>query len=89
MHCLAHPDGEIATARACKNKNVILGLSSFSTTSLEDVAHECGSHPRVLQLYLMEDREHSRKMVQRAKKAGYKAVFLTVRQSRPIFDPRS
>ena len=89
MHCLAHPDGEIATTRACKNKNVILGLSSFSTTSLEDVARECGSHPRVLQLYLMEDREHSRKMVQRAKRAGYKAVFLTVRQSRSVLNLRN
>ncbi|KAL9089928.1 MAG: hypothetical protein Q9159_002285 [Coniocarpon cinnabarinum] len=78
MHCLAHPDGELATARACKNKNVIMGLSSFSTTSLEDVAQELGSHPHVLQLYLMEEREHSRNMIQRAKKAGYKAVFLTV-----------
>lgn len=79
MHCLAHPDGELATARACKKKNVVMGLSSFSTTSLEDVAETLGDHPHVLQLYLMEDRQHSTRMIQRAKKAGYKAVFLTVR----------
>jgi (S)-2-hydroxy-acid oxidase len=78
MQCLAHPDGELATARACKKRGIIMGLSSFATTSLEDVAKENGSNPRVLQLYLFEEREHTVKMLKRAKKAGYKAVFLTV-----------
>jgi len=78
MQCLAHDDGEAATARACKKMGVVMGLSSFSTTSLEDVQSALGGHPGVLQLYLFEEREKSRKLIQRAKKAGYKAVFLTV-----------
>ncbi|KAI4271183.1 MAG: hypothetical protein LQ337_006197 [Flavoplaca oasis] len=78
MQCLAHPDGEAATARACRDAGVVMGLSSFATTTLEDVAAASGSNPRVLQLYLFEEREHSRKLIQRAKAAGYKAVFLTV-----------
>ena len=78
MQCLAHPDGEIATARACKKAGMAMGLSSFATQTLEDVAGACGESPRVLQLYLFEEREHSRKLIQRAKRAGYKAVFLTV-----------
>ena len=78
MQCLAHPDGEIATAKACKEAGVAMGLSSFATTTLEDVASGMDGHPLVLQLYLFEEREHSRKLIQRAKKAGYKAVFLTV-----------
>ena len=78
MQCLAHPDGEIATARACEKAGVPMGLSSFSTSTLEDVASTQGNNTRVLQLYLFEEREHSRKLVARAKKAGYKAVFLTV-----------
>ena len=78
MQCLAHPDGEAATARACRKAGVVMGLSSFSTTSLEDVAKENGHNPHILQLYLFEDREHSRKLIKRAKAAGYKAVFLTV-----------
>lgn len=78
MQCLAHEDGELATARACADKNVVMGLSSFATNSLEDVAENSGSNARVLQLYLFEEREHSRKLIQRAKKAGFKAVFLTV-----------
>ncbi|TKA32561.1 hypothetical protein B0A50_01669 [Salinomyces thailandicus] len=78
MQCLAHHEGEMGTARACKKAKVAMGLSSFATTSLEDVAEASEDNPHVLQLYLFEDREHSRKLIQRAKKAGYKAVFLTV-----------
>lgn len=78
MQRLAHPDGELATARACQSKEVIMGVSSFSTTSLEAVREECGEAPTVLQLYLFEEREHSRALIQRAKAAGYKAVVLTV-----------
>jgi (S)-2-hydroxy-acid oxidase len=78
MQCLAHDDGELATARACKKMDIVMGLSSFSTTSLEDVKGALGDHPGALQLYLFEEREKSRKLIQRAKKAGYKAVFLTV-----------
>ncbi len=78
MQCLAHPDGEIATARACKIARVPMGLSSFSTSTLEEVASAQGNNTRVLQLYLFEEREHSRKLIARAKAAGYKAVFLTV-----------
>ncbi|KAE9982610.1 hypothetical protein BLS_003716 [Venturia inaequalis] len=78
MQCLAHPDGEMATARACKKSNVVMGLSSFATTTLEQVAKENGANPHVLQLYLFEERHHTIKMLKRAKAAGYKAVFLTV-----------
>ena len=78
MQCLAHPDGELATARACKEAHIAMGLSSFATQTLEDVATSIGEHPHILQLYLFEEREHSRKLIRRAKKAGYKAVFLTV-----------
>lgn len=79
MQRLAHTDGESATARACAKRQIVMGLSSFSTTTLEDVAQAADSQvPLVLQLYLFEEREHSKKLLARAKKAGYKAVFLTV-----------
>lgn len=79
MQCLAHSEGELATARACRGKGVAMGLSSFSTRTLEDVSKEVGGEvPLVLQLYLFEEREESRRLIERAKKAGYKAVFLTV-----------
>jgi (S)-2-hydroxy-acid oxidase len=78
MQRLAHSDGELATARACKKMGIAMGLSSFATTTLEDVAEASGDNPHVLQLYLFEERDHSVKLLKRAKAAGYKAVFLTV-----------
>ena len=78
MQGLAHPDGEMATSRACAKYDVPMGLSSFATTTLEDVASAADSNPLVLQLYLFEERSHSAKLIARAKNAGYKAVFLTV-----------
>jgi (S)-2-hydroxy-acid oxidase len=78
MHCLAHPDGEIATARACKAQDTVMGLSSFATQTLEDVKDAIGNTPMALQLYLFEERDHSIKLIKRAKAAGYKAVLLTV-----------
>ena len=61
MQCLAHPDGEVATARACRKAGMVMCLSSFATCTLEEVAKACEQNPRVLQLYLFEEREHSRK----------------------------
>lgn len=78
MQGLAHPDGELATARACREAGIVMGLSSFATTSLEDVKEASGDNNNVLQLYLFESKAHSIKLIERAKKAGYKAVLLTV-----------
>jgi (S)-2-hydroxy-acid oxidase len=78
MQRLAHSDGEIATARACRAKGIAMGCSSFSTSTIEDVAEACGPIPYALQLYLFEERAHSKKLIERAKKAGFKAVLLTV-----------
>ncbi|KAJ9656460.1 hypothetical protein H2198_004919 [Neophaeococcomyces mojaviensis] len=78
MQRLAHSDGEIATARACAKAGIIMGLSSFSTSTLEDVKQASGENANALQLYLFEEKNHSIKLINRAKKAGYKAVLLTV-----------
>lgn len=76
MQCMAHPDGEMAVARALKTLGLGLTLSTFSTVSMEDIAQV--GPPRVFQLYLYKDRSISLRLVQRAKKAGYTAIVLTV-----------
>lgn len=78
MQRLAHSEGEVATARACRKENIIMGLSSFSTSSLEEVSEASGENANVLQLYLFEVKDESVRLIERAKKAGYKAVLLTV-----------
>ncbi|KAF8466438.1 FMN-dependent dehydrogenase [Kalaharituber pfeilii] len=79
MQKLAHPDGELATARAAAKRDVPMALSSFSTTPLEKVVEAAGDKiDHVLQLYVMQNRKTSELLVKRAEKAGYKAIFLTV-----------
>lgn len=74
---LAHPDGELAVARAAGRAGVTQVLSTLATTRLEDVAAEAATPPW-FQLYVFRDREVTRGLVQRAEAAGYEALVLTV-----------
>ncbi len=53
-------------------------LSSWSTTSIEEVAEASGRGLRWFQLYVYKDRELTRSLVRRAEREGFKAVVLTV-----------
>ena len=53
-------------------------LSSWSTTSIEDVAMVSGSGLRWFQLYVYRDKDLTRDLVLRAERAGYGAVVVTV-----------
>ncbi|KAI3803320.1 hypothetical protein L1987_31470 [Smallanthus sonchifolius] len=77
MHKLAHPEGEILTAKAAAACNVIMGLSFTSTCTIEEVASSCNA-VRFFQLYMYKKREISALMVKRAEINGFKAILLTV-----------
>jgi isopentenyl diphosphate isomerase/L-lactate dehydrogenase-like FMN-dependent dehydrogenase len=74
---MAHPDGELATARAAKAQGIAMTLSTISSTALEEVAQEAPD-TRWFQVYVYKDRDITRHLVQRAENAGYKALALTV-----------
>uniref|UniRef100_A0A7S3E8C4 FMN hydroxy acid dehydrogenase domain-containing protein n=1 Tax=Rhodosorus marinus TaxID=101924 RepID=A0A7S3E8C4_9RHOD len=57
MQKMAHPEGELATARAVAKADTVMGLSSWSTTALEDVEAEAPGAPKWFQLYVYKDRE--------------------------------
>ncbi|KAF7185155.1 Oxidase FUB9 [Pseudocercospora fuligena] len=78
MHLLAHADGEIATSRAAAKYGLCMGFSTYSTSSLEDVAAQGNGNPLALQLSVLRDRRTTLRMIKRAERAGYKAIFLTV-----------
>ena len=79
MHQLAHPDGEIAVARACRKLGVGMVLSTLSTRPVEEVTKELGEEvPGLLQLYVLKDRGMTERLVHRAANAGCKALVLTV-----------
>jgi 4-hydroxymandelate oxidase len=74
---LAHPDGELAIARACGVGSVTQVVSTLSTYGLEAVA-EASTGPRWFQVYVFRDRAVTRALVERAAAAGYEALVLTV-----------
>jgi len=82
FQCLAHPDGEVATALAAASAGVGMVLSTMATKSIEEVATACDdkfpNSLRWFQLYIHKDRELTRALVEKAYKAGYKALCLTV-----------
>ncbi|KAM2859786.1 hypothetical protein COP2_025161 [Malus domestica] len=76
IHQLAHPEGEVATARATAACNTIMILSYMSTCTVEEVASSCNA-VRFFQIYVYKRRDISAQMVRRAEKNGYKAIVLT------------
>lgn len=74
---LTHPEGELATARGASIASAAMVLSSFSNTSLEDVA-AVAKKPLWFQLYAQTDHGFTRELVQRAEAGGYRALCLTV-----------
>jgi 4-hydroxymandelate oxidase len=75
---LAHPDGEQATAQACATTGLTMSLSTYATTSIEDVAAVAGGGPLWFQTYVLRDRDVTAAMLERASAAGYRAVILTL-----------
>jgi 4-hydroxymandelate oxidase len=76
-HKLAHPDGELATARGAGAAGATMVISSMATTSVEDISKVAKS-PLWFQLYFQADRGFTKDLVQRAEDAGCRAICLTV-----------
>jgi 4-hydroxymandelate oxidase len=74
---LAHPDGEVATARAAAATSVLFCLSTLGSRTIEDVAEAAGK-PLWFQLYVHKDRGVSRSLIERAEAAGFDALVVTV-----------
>lgn len=78
FHCLAHPEGEIATAKAAAQLGSVMVLSTLATKSMEAVASVRNQTPQWFQLYVHRDRALTRALVERACAAGFQALCLTV-----------
>jgi lactate 2-monooxygenase len=75
---IAHPDGELAVARAAAATGVPMVLSSAASHPLEEIAEAMGDAPRWFQLYWVNDREIATSFVRRAEAAGYGAIVVTL-----------
>jgi 4-hydroxymandelate oxidase len=74
---LAHPDGEMAAARAARAAGTIMIGSTLSTCTLEEVSDACGG-PLWFQVYVYKDRALTQELIARAEACGYGALVLTV-----------
>ena len=84
-----HPDGELASARAAAALGVPMIASTASHYSLEEIAEAGGPEaPRWFQLYWPNDPDLARSFVERAERAGYEAIVLTVDTFVPGWKPR-
>ncbi|CAN5800964.1 alpha-hydroxy acid oxidase [soil metagenome] len=73
---LAHPDGELAVARAAADAGTALVASTLSTFSIEDIAG-ASEAPLWFQLYVFRERSITEELVRRAEAAGCRALCLT------------
>jgi len=72
-----HPDGEIGAAKASVKKNHQMIVSSVSNYSVNEIAEQ--SQAKLwFQLYPTVDRKVTKKLLERAEKAGCKVCILTV-----------
>jgi lactate 2-monooxygenase len=75
---LAHPDGELAVARAAAALGVPLVLSTAASYPMEDVAAANSDGPRWYQLYWPKDRDVAASLLSRAKAAGFGVLMVTL-----------
>lgn len=78
---ILHPGGELASARAAAALGLPFTLSTAASRSIEEVAQaagSAGSGVRWFQLYWGKNPELTASMLQRAERAGYKALVVTL-----------
>jgi len=77
MHRLYHHEGEKATARAAEKMGTMFGISTMSTTSIEEIGR-LTKGPKLFQLYIHKDKGLTNNLIERCKESGFKSMCLTV-----------
>jgi L-lactate dehydrogenase (cytochrome) len=72
-----HAAGEPAVARAARAAGIPYTLSTLASTSIEDLARAVPGD-LWFQLYILEDREFTRDLLDRAQRSGYRVLVVTV-----------
>jgi len=73
---VAHPDGEVAMARAAKAAGTIMCLSTIATSTPAEVA--ATGAPLWFQLYVFSDDGVTRELIAQARDGGFRALVLTI-----------
>ncbi len=75
---IVHPEGELAVARAAAGLGLPMVLSTASSHTLEEVAETSGEGPRWFQLYWPTEDAVTVSLLDRAKRAGYSTLVVTL-----------
>jgi L-lactate dehydrogenase (cytochrome) len=75
---IAHPEGEVAAARAAAATGTPFVHSSAASSSIEQIAEAMGDATRWFQLYWVNDREIAASFVARAQAARNAAIVVTL-----------
>jgi len=78
MQRMAHPDGELATARAAAAAGTIMCLSTAATARPAEVAAAAPRAPRWFQVYVFADRSETKDLIAEAVDSEFSALVLTV-----------
>jgi lactate 2-monooxygenase len=78
VQALAHPDGELATARAATATGLAYVHSTQASYSIEDAAEASGDGHRWYQLYWPSDPALLTSFLSRAKASGYTTLVVTL-----------
>jgi heme/flavin dehydrogenase (mycofactocin system) len=71
-----HPDGEVAVARGTAGAGTAMGLSSFASKPVEEVAE---ANPKLFfQLYWSGTKDAMQQRMERARRAGARALIVTL-----------
>ena len=77
MHRLYHYEGERATAKAAEKMGTMFGISTMSTTSIEEIG-QLTNGPKLFQLYIHKDKGLTNNLIERCKQSGFNSMCLTV-----------
>ena len=75
---MMNTDGEIAAVQVAQKFGAPFCLSTMGTTSIEKISQTAPEGSNWFQLYLWRDRERSLALIDRAEKAGFDGLVLTV-----------
>jgi isopentenyl diphosphate isomerase/L-lactate dehydrogenase-like FMN-dependent dehydrogenase len=80
---MAHPDGEVATARAAAAAGTLFTLSTLASSRPAEIAEHAPAAPRWFQIYMLRDRAVTRALCDEAAGHGFNGFVLTVDAPRP------
>jgi lactate 2-monooxygenase len=78
VQTVAHPDGELASARAAAHVGLPLIASTAASHTIEQIAEAAGGQSCWYQLYWPRDPELARSFIERAERSGYEAIVVTL-----------